>query len=317
LVADAEYDRNRDVIITVSDSPYRLRMLDPLNRTSSSVDLPLAPKCVSIRPDGLYAAVGHDGFISYVNLSVLEVEMFYAVTCDVSDIVLPMNGWVYAVPRDDSQGRIRSIELSSGNESLQTGTAIRESSTIRLHPSGDYIYSADSYDGYKLDIRVGNASFLYRSSAGIDIASNVWIAGDGNALYDSSGNVYQLSAVRNNDFAYSGSLSESDYFAYVDATRSGVYVYAVPAGQEDNDQNPAEVYIYEGPELTPTVIVELPSISAPDGNGGTREVAMEGVYVFGDSTEVYFHALYRAHAASGLYYDWSITTHRVDDVTGP
>jgi hypothetical protein len=106
-VVDAEYDRNEDVIVTVASNPNRLYKMDPETRTAQSVDLSLAPGCVSIRPDGVYAAVGHDGFVSYVDLSAMSVERTYAVTTDAVDIVLASNGWVYVFPRRDQWETIR------------------------------------------------------------------------------------------------------------------------------------------------------------------------------------------------------------------
>ncbi|UCH85588.1 MAG: BACON domain-containing protein, partial [Candidatus Latescibacterota bacterium] len=56
-VVDSEFDRNADVIVTVSSSPNRLHKLEPETRAVQSVELSLTPACVSIRPDGAYAAV--------------------------------------------------------------------------------------------------------------------------------------------------------------------------------------------------------------------------------------------------------------------
>jgi hypothetical protein len=88
-VLDAEYSKQLDRIVTVSATPLnQLHVVNPLTGASVAVDLPLAPACVSVGPDGLFAAVGHNGWISYINLSTHALIKTLPVSTDVVDIVL-------------------------------------------------------------------------------------------------------------------------------------------------------------------------------------------------------------------------------------
>ena len=71
---DAAYDKSSDRIIMVSSSPDELHIFDPNTQTEQAVPLAVPPLSVSVRPDGLYAAVGHDGWVSHVNLQSGIVE---------------------------------------------------------------------------------------------------------------------------------------------------------------------------------------------------------------------------------------------------
>jgi hypothetical protein len=105
-VLEAEYSKTLGTLIMVSTTPTNaVHIYDPRSETDISVTLPLTPTCVSVSPDGLYAAIGHDAWISYVNLTTASVEKTISVSCDVLDIVLAGNGYMYAFSTTRSMGK--------------------------------------------------------------------------------------------------------------------------------------------------------------------------------------------------------------------
>src|SRR5260370_30753278 len=64
----AEYSTALDRIIMISTGPDQLHIYDAGLQTDVPINLPKPPYSVSVSPDGLHAAVGHDALISYVNL---------------------------------------------------------------------------------------------------------------------------------------------------------------------------------------------------------------------------------------------------------
>ncbi len=318
LVVDAEYDRSHDLIVTVSDAPYQLRVIDPNTRSVSSVNLSLAPHCVSVRPDGLYAAVGHTGFISYVNLTTMTVEEVYSVSCDVFDIVLPSNGWVYSVPREDQWERMRCTRLDTGAETLQTGGSIRAGTKVKLHPSGNYIYGADNglspSDIEKYDIRPGTAVQMYDSPyhGDFDFSGDLWISDDGLRVFAKSGNVFRASEVQAQDLIFNGELSDETAIQWMDTSSAENLVYVVPTAPDYDEPVPGVVHLYSYEFLVLNGVVELPGFSIPDGVGGVTEYGAQGAYVFADSSGRTFHALYRAEPDAGLLFDWAIATYDID-----
>ena len=80
--------------------------------------LPLPPQCVSVSPDGLFTAIGHNALISYVNLSSGTLEKTLVTSADVFDVVLAANGYVHAFPRLDQWSEIHSVELATGNTKM-------------------------------------------------------------------------------------------------------------------------------------------------------------------------------------------------------
>jgi len=305
-IVDAEYDLNNDVWVVVSQNPSELHVIDADAQTYQSVSLSATPQCVSVRPDGAFAAVGHNGHVSYVNLATRTVDQTYPVTADALDIVLAMNDWVYVFPRQDQWEQIRCLELPGGSESLQTGNQIYAGTLAKMHPSGDYIYGADNgispSDFEKYDIRSGAAAYMYNSpyhgNYGFD--GDIWISDDGSKLFARSGNVFNATDDQQTDMTYAGSLDGVDVvkWAQHSSVTNNVYVCYM---QEINyvEYPTPEVRVYNGTFLQQQTTYTLPSMLIPNGQGGGNFGYTMGHYCSANAAGTKLHVIGR-HAD----YDW-------------
>src|SRR5438270_3679396 len=87
----AEFSASLDRIIMISASPNQLHIYDPATNTDKTAALSQVPLSLSVSPDGLHAAVGHNQLISYVNLSTATVEKTFTTTQTAPVIVLGAN----------------------------------------------------------------------------------------------------------------------------------------------------------------------------------------------------------------------------------
>ncbi|HEY0134276.1 MAG TPA: hypothetical protein VGB85_09355, partial [Nannocystis sp.] len=160
-VKDAEYSKQLDRIVAVSHDPPALHLYDPWTGEAEGVELPLAATSVSVGPGGLFAAVGHDGWVSYVDLVTRAVVATHPVTADVLDVVLADNGYIYAFPRQDQWEQIYTIEIATGTQTQSGDWAIYAGTVAKLHPDGDALYGANNglspSDIEKYDIQGGTA----------------------------------------------------------------------------------------------------------------------------------------------------------------
>lgn len=307
-VMDAEYSASAGLIVTVSTNPSQLNVLDLETGEVGHVALDLPPTCVSVQPDGGYAAVGHDGYISYVDLLHQTVVRTYGVTTDVLDVVLPGNGWVYAMPRRDQWESIRNIDLATGQEQ-STGT-IYAGALARLHPSGDYLYvatnglSPDNVDKY--DIRSGAATLLWGSPYWGDypFGGIVWFSEDGTSMFARSGNVYRASDAQSEDMYYAGSLAGSGFVSWAADSRANDRVYVVSSG------SPTGLRVYDSAYLAFQGTVTLPTFWSPSG-----AVSSTGYYVFPGQSGDRVYVLVQADPAAGLANDWGLAA--LDAATMP
>ncbi|MEO0606430.1 MAG: PKD domain-containing protein, partial [Myxococcota bacterium] len=131
-VVDAEYSTALDRVVLVSAQPDELHIYDPSTAVERTVALPLAPTAVSIGRAGNRAAVGHDGYVTIVDLDDASVVVTHPVSTDVIDVVLADNGYVYGFPRIDQWETIRTVNIATGEETESTGWSIRAGTYARL-----------------------------------------------------------------------------------------------------------------------------------------------------------------------------------------
>ena len=314
-VVDAEYNAATNKIITISANPSRLHIIDPETRDEQSIDLPQVPNAVSVRADGLYAAVGHDAWVSYVNLTTRQVEHVYPVTTDVIDLVLASNGWVYVFPRTDQWVSIHSLQLSNGAE-YTTGGIIRAGTLVKIHPSGKYIYGANNglspSDFEKYDIRSGAATVMYDSPYHGDYAfsGDIWISEDGLRLFARSGNVFRSSEVRAEDMLYAGNLQGMTTVAWVTQSTAAGRVLALQGVAFGVGTPVSELRVYESAFLAYRGAVALPKFAVP----GAGSFISEGRYVFTTTNGQRVYVLVKADNASGLALDWGLVVYNMSDL---
>ncbi|HST59890.1 MAG TPA: hypothetical protein VLK84_14395 [Longimicrobium sp.] len=271
-VVDAEHSPASGYIAMVATTPANaLHVMDPEFATQRSVALAAAPSCVSVEPAGRFAAVCHNGAISYVDLVEMRVVRVYQVSTDALDAVAAGNGYVYVFPRRDQWESIYNIHLATGVET-RTGT-IYAGMVGRLHPSSQYLYGADNglspSDIEKFDLRDGVSQPLYDSPyhGDYEMGGNLWFSETGNRLFAASGNVFRVSETRAEDMRYVGRLNATVRSAAhsTEAARVFTLSSASPAALRVNDD---QFYALSG-------TVPLPQFPLASGT-----VAAEGRYVF-------------------------------------
>lgn len=218
-IIDAEFNKTLDKIVMVGSYPANaLYVYDVATGTEQQQLLNKPPTAVSISPDGLTAAVGHDALITVVDLATVgqagaPAPILLNVSADVFDLVLDSRGTVHAFPRVDQWVQPHSIDIATNTEQL--GSTVRAGSHARLHPSTDFIYTADNdvtpWDIQKWDIASGVAIQLYDSPyhGEYDMCGNLWFNESGTTIYTACGNTFASSTVEAQDMLYSGALQLS------------------------------------------------------------------------------------------------------------
>jgi chitinase len=241
-VVDAEYSTALDRLVVVSAEPDELHIVEPVTLAEQTVRLPLPPLSVSVRPDGRKAAVGHDGWVSYIDLQTVTLEKTLEVPTDVYDIVLAGNGYLYLFPQRDWSD-IYSLEISSG---VWTGTsAIYEGRIARLYATGEYLYVGGNWTS-KWDIRQGVAKSASQYSLhDVPTCGDLWLTQDGQRIFTSCAKVYRSSEIASQDFQYNGSLLGTDFVQWASHSAIRQMTAVIPApGWNDPPAVNSEVRFY-------------------------------------------------------------------------
>jgi hypothetical protein len=312
-VIDAEYNKQLDRIITVSSAPANaLHIVDPVSGTDTVVALLYVPTCVSVAPDGAYAAVGHDARVSYVDLNSGALVKTYTISTEVKDIVLAGNGYVYAISRTD-QLRIHCLNLQTGIETLSSGDFLYYGAIAKLHPNGTRIYGADnglsSTNMRKYDISGGTATKLYDAPylGNYPVCGNLWISEDGLRIFTKCGVVSRSSDTQSEDMLYDGSLSDLSSIQHLTDSLTLNKVAAIQSNSSYGTViKDAEVWVYEYDPLGFFTKTALPAFPA---NG--KKYQSHGKFVFFNSDGTKLFAIVQADATSGTSLDFAVASFKL------
>lgn len=327
-VIDAEYSKARNLLVYVS-ADLSLNMYNPALKTTESIPLFYTPTCLSLSLDGEKAVVGHDGHVTYVDLSAKKIIKTNDVSCEVLDIVLAEK-WAYAFPKQNQWSRIHCInlELEGSEETLHSGSSIYAGTKAKLHPSGKYIYGADNNlfpsDLEKYDIRNGTASYMYDSPyhGDYEVSGDLWFSEDGRRIFTKAGVVFKTSETKGQDMLYNGSIKldgdnsssyyYSNFITWLDHSeaKKSLFLISSSGSYWEKVINPF-IYIYNSDNLIFRKKIELEKYLVKGEAGKGAVYAAEPYFVFSNSENSEIYAVTKA-AGSGLLNDWAIQTISVE-----
>lgn len=288
----ADYDKLLDRMVMVSAAPNELHIYDPVTQDDQIVPLGSVPLSVSVRPDGLFAAVGHRGGISIVDLQSPRVTQTFPVDMNMAAIVLASNGYAYGFPpASNFGGAVNSVQLSNG---ALTSLDCSSCNYPRLHPSGNVIYTG-GYSMSRLDISNGPATYSYLSWAG----GNIWLSESGDRLLTWNGTSYLTSALTSMYPAANGSLSASNNVAWV-VNSQLLHQTAVLSDVTTLNQN-TQVQLYSDEGL---VLIEQSSLPSFSISG--LDYRSHGRYLFWNASASKLFAIMQADGSSGLLSDYAV-----------
>jgi chitinase len=298
-VVDAKYSKQLDRVIMISGTPSnQLHIYEPAANVDETVDLSAVPQCVSVSPDGLHAAVGHNGSISYVDLvSKTVVKTLATGGGNIADIVLAGNGYVYAL-QNPSVG----INISTGTVTAwQNGVGIK----ARLHPSGKAIYTTISYAAMKYDISSGPAFYLYSSDniPGLhyNVGNDIWMSEDGTSLITQSGNIFSASSGTTNDMMQPKTyISLQSQCVSDSSVATQLAIIPLPQVYANMQIDDTELWTFD--QYTGF----LKSMVLPHFMNGGNDYPAHGKFVFYNSSGLGMYVIMQADAASGLVNDFGV-----------
>jgi len=306
-VIDAEYSKQLDRIIMVSGSPSnQLHIYDPVGNLDQAVALSALPTSVSVSPDGLHAAVGHNGTISSVDLVSRTVATTLSVSCTITDIVQAGNGYVYAF---QDQGAFFGVNLSTGAATPGAGSFPYPGYAVtraKLHPSGSVLYATvASYSIQKYDISSGTPVYLYDSSyPGITYTSGgeLWMIEDGTGLITRNGTVFSASTGTTKDMPPPKATLEGLNYViglqYAADSSAAAKVAAIPLTSD------IEVRIFDDQLFTLQNELALPHFTA-----NSSSPVGHGRFVFYNSLGTKMFVILQADPTSGLLNDYGVVTY--------
>ena len=311
-VRDADYSGSLDAVVLLGDSPSVVSIVDPRTLERTEVALPLPGSDISVGPDGLTAAVAHDGFLSVVDLASALLLDTIPTSSPSGDVVLAGNGFAYILPIYDQWVSVHSIDLAARQDINEGSFGSSYAGTrLMLHPGGTSLYAItvglSPTDLSRYDISAGPASYPADSPYHGDytMCADIWPSRDGLRLFTACGTVFRTLPGSPDDMTYNGTLQGgARRFSSIAHDPGAGLVYALSSTPTSVfDPLPAEsrleVYSYDYLNLVDTR--EIPCFRVPQG-----EPRALGEFVFASSAGDAIFVVSRADPEAGLLRDWGI-----------
>ncbi len=311
-IIDATFCKETNKFIIVSANPNRLSILDPDTRQTTSVSLNSTPRCLTVLSNGSLAAVGQNGFVTYVNLLTNQIDKEYPVSCNAFDIALGDNKWAYITPNEGQWTYLRCINYADGTETLHTQTGnhtIYDHTRVQLQPNTNFLYlcetTGSSSSLEKMDIQAGTANYLYEKFDA-NTWGNFWFSEDGQRIFTISKSVYKTSDLQANDMLYNGSIESAEILHWADHSAAADRVFVIAEGNGYSTPTSSQIDVYNGTYLNYITNYKLEQFMIPQNQNSGKLLDAEGRFVFANKTGTKIYALVQANKESGLLNDWAI-----------
>ncbi len=315
-VIDAEYSKSKELLVYISSNPSTLTVFNVNSEKTESIPLNYIPTCISISQDGETAVVGHDGHITYVNLTTKTLINSYAISCNALDIVLGNNKWAYIFPKEGQWTYIRSVNmnLNYDNEGKRSIYNQIFSGTMgRLHPSGNYIYTANglsSTEIQKFYIQNGDIDDMIqnRLQRNYSILPNIWFSEDGHRIFTDQKLALKTSGIPSLDMAYNGTIDPdtNSYIKWLDFSTIKNNIYLITyVGDFWTQKTDPYISIYDASNLVFTNKIQLENTFIADNKGGGTSYNSEPYFVFSNSSGNSLYTLTKA-VSSDMIIEWAI-----------
>lgn len=239
-VVDAEFSKPLNSVVMVSNWPTpALYIYDAASGAETRRPLTKTPTAVSISPDGLWAAIGHDSLVSYLRLdnSAIATKVLN-VSTNVGDLVLDGRGAVHVFHEiEQVYGNAYSIDILSNTARLifDPVRSTYSGTRVQLHPDGTAIYGAvfSSSKIQRYSISGGAASLLRDSPyhGDYEMCGDLWLSVDGASVFTACGVIFHSSTDAALDMRYTGALELSSPPASYNSYRIVSFSQSISRGE--------------------------------------------------------------------------------------
>jgi chitinase len=215
-VIDADYSTALDRLVVVAADPDALHLYDPRTGSDTAVGLPLTPATVSLSGDGLFAAVAHDGAVSYVDLAGATVVRTLPFVGDQAFAVLGDNAFVYTAQRGPAGDHIRLLAQPVAGGAITTAiSSLTGAAHARVRNGAGALYlTSDSqffFGGIEEYTLSGGTPAPVTPAGGVftSACGNLWLSQAGTRLFTRCGVVLHASSSAVDDLTNAGTLAHA------------------------------------------------------------------------------------------------------------
>jgi len=292
-VVDAVFNRNTNTLYYVTTSPSKLIAYDVNTRTVlNEIALSKAPTCLAITEDWTKAAVGHNGYISAINLSNYTVTTTYTVDYSVYDIAWGENDWFSYTQKDGSSCGLHWINTTDGTLYDDTDHSLYGSAIIKKVPGQPYIIATRTSVSPSGFFAYDIATKSKKSYAHMSL-TNFWFSQNGDYVFSKFLDVYRTTSSTGSDDTFNATInsiatintgSETYYGAeYIYHGNNNLWVIKNDSYSSDESSS---LYQVEDNDYTLVKKIFYDVLYQPDGQTNSFYLRANYVFANNNGTEI-------------------------------
>lgn len=294
IVMDAIFNKNTNTLYYVTTTPNKLVAYDINEKTVlREIELSKAPTCLAISEDWTNAAVGHNGYISSINLLNNTVKATYTLDYSVNDISWCENDWFCYTQKGGSFSSLHWINTADGTlyddpdkYSLDGG------SIIKKVPNQAYIIATRNGTSPSGFFAYDIAKKSKKSYSHMDL-TNFWFSEDGDYIFAKNLNIYRTTSSTGSTDTFDADInaigkinvgSENYYgLQYVYHSNNNLWVIKNESYLSDASTN---IYQVEDNDYTLVKKIDYITFYQPDGQINSFNLTANYVFANKEGTEI-------------------------------
>jgi len=293
-ITDALFNKNTNTLYYVTSSPNKLVAYDVIGRTVlNEIPLSKAPTSFAISEDWTKAAVGHNGYISAINLSTNTVTETYTLNYSVNDIAWAENDWFCFTQNGSNFPDLHWINTVDGTLYDSPGTYLLDgNSIIKKVPNQPYLIATRNSTSPSGFFAFDIATKSEKSYAHMDL-TNFWFSENGDYIFATNSNIYRTTSSTGSTITFDTSISaigkintgSQSYYGLQYVYHSNNYLWVLKRESYSSDSSTG-IYQIEDNDYTLVKKYDYDTSYQPDAQ--TTPVIISANFVFAnkEGTEI-------------------------------
>jgi flagellar basal body rod protein FlgB len=293
----ALYSKKTNKII-VYTAENNLLSIDPDSKTTQTLHMGQAAKCIAVDNTGAYAVLGHNNSISVVDLSTMKLKKTISTPSTVEHMCIASDGWIYYF----NNSYIQAVNLSTGFN-ISNRTSMYSYGPMELHTSENYIYAYPRFTSgsfYKFSVQNGQVKELYYKGR----STIFWLSSSGERMYTPFWEVLRTSDIELEDLSFSQNFIDmkNEIILALCDSKLRNKTFLIPSNK------PYTVRLYDYTYLNYQKSFAIEHFIAGNSLSTSKLFQGEGKYLFYNDQINKVYVLLKAPSNSGIIDDWALQT---------
>ena len=294
-IIDAVFNKNTNTLYYVTSTPNKLIAYDVAGRTVlNEISLSKAPTCFAISEDWTKAAVGHNGFISAIDLPGNTVTATYTSAYSVNDIAWAENNWFSYTQNGGSFSSLHWINIA--NDSLYDDPITYDldgKSIVKKVPNQPYLIATRNSTSPSGFFAYAIPTKSKKSYAHMDLY-NFWFSENGDYIFARNLSVYRTTSSTGSTNTFDADINaigtintgNTNYYGSQFIYHSNNYLWVIQNNSYSNEDASSSIYQVEDNDYTRVNTYDYDYIYQPDAQTTPFNVSANYVFANKEGTEI-------------------------------